>query len=818
MPENAPLGLCPKCVLEGAETLASEERPTGGSNRIPKVEEIAPYFPELEILEMIGAGGMGAVYKARQLKLDRVVALKILSHDLGEDPSFVERFNREGRVLARLSHPNIVTVFDTGTAGPYAFLLMEFVDGVNLRQAMQAGGFTPAEALNLVQDVCAALNFAHEKGILHRDIKPENVLIDSSGQVKIADFGIAKILGVDDQNDVTLTNAGSILGSPQYMAPEQIESPGDVDQRADIYSLGVVLYEMLTGELPLGRFSLPSEKTKLDARIDEIVLRTLEKERELRYQNVSEIRTEVEALEDTPAPSQRHFFNEQIRAWGQITFWIMMMILLYLLFVSFSGSTDDDELLERSGRLPYIAGAAILVGAISVLLSGIHKIRTDRKLFQAWGGTLIVVLIVVELLFFGPLLYFTFSLAKSGNVTTGSEGLRPASGSEDGRLEREGSLVSIVEDKMFSDAEDHKIFDLDLKVASNLMAIFEFVETDAVGKEEICDDSGQGFVFASDKDPWQGKVRYSVDKEGGDQTSPPDGYHETWLMVRTEDSREDYVDREDLLNRNRSSLIDDAWKWEQHDQLSLELNEPGSSLIKLAYREDESKTLSLRVSAGLREVPGIPRGALSHVRLEEAVYGLGWENEWVRRLIEEIERSEAGVTALRTHTEPEPTWLEGRPEKHANITIPAGMVATVELEGQEVYQRAYIVASDLEPWVGKFRIGTLKEGSRMQWRIEGPLNTIKVEFEKPSTWILEPDAYTNTLDETTRSYYTRLGKIRLDDLPDDDLALRMKVQRRGYKSEGAGLPEFLPLPIMELGEELDWIEGVKEAIGGTTQP
>jgi serine/threonine protein kinase len=296
IPSDSPRNLCPKCVLEGVASSASNPVTRGKTVSLPTVEEIAPHFPELEILDLLGAGGMGVVYKARQPQLDRLVALKILSHDLASDPTFAERFNREARVLARLSHPNIVGIFDFGTAGPYCYFLMEYVDGVNLRQAMQAGRFTPTESLAMVTEICSALKFAHEEGILHRDIKPENVLIDSKGRVKIADFGIAKLVGEGGRSDVTLTLDGSILGSPHYMAPEQIETPGDVDQRADIYSLGVVLYEMLTGELPIGRFSLPSEKAAMDQRIDEIVLRTLAKERQARFQSAGDVRTEVEAV------------------------------------------------------------------------------------------------------------------------------------------------------------------------------------------------------------------------------------------------------------------------------------------------------------------------------------------------------------------------------------------------------------------------------------------------------------------------------------------------------------------------------------------
>ncbi len=263
------------------------------------MQDLAAHFPDLEILEMVGAGGMGVVYKARQPKLDRSIALKILH--ASDDPAFEERFHREARVLARLNHPNIVAVFDFGTAGPFHYLVMEYVDGVNLRQAMQTGRFSPAEALTLVQEMCAALKAAHDEGILHRDIKPENILLDSRGSLKIADFGIAKILGPKNRDDLTLTRQHSVLGSPQYMAPEQIESPDDVDQRADIYSLGVVFYELLTGELPMGRFAAPSKKNDVDARIDEIVFRTLEKEREARFQSAEEMSHSMDTLSEIPA-------------------------------------------------------------------------------------------------------------------------------------------------------------------------------------------------------------------------------------------------------------------------------------------------------------------------------------------------------------------------------------------------------------------------------------------------------------------------------------------------------------------------------------
>jgi serine/threonine protein kinase len=275
---------------------------------------LAAAFPQLEILELIGQGGMGFVFKARQAKLERLVALKILPQSLAADPAFADRFTREGRVLARLNHPNIVTIHDFGQANGFFYLLMEFVDGVNLREAMRAGRFTPEQALAVVPRICDALQFAHNEGILHRDIKPENILLDSKGRIKIADFGIAKLVG-EPHADVPLTATGGTLGTPHYMAPEQFEKPATVDHRADIYSLGVVFYEMLTGELPLGKFQPPSHKVQVDVRLDEVVLHALEKEPARRYQQVSEVKTAVDTIATIPPVGQRdHLPGERPRA------------------------------------------------------------------------------------------------------------------------------------------------------------------------------------------------------------------------------------------------------------------------------------------------------------------------------------------------------------------------------------------------------------------------------------------------------------------------------------------------------------------------
>ena len=302
LPANAPKGLCPECLMKAGFATAVAPEP-GQPSRVPafvppSVAEVAKLFPQFEILELLGQGGMGAVYKARQPALDRLVALKILPPQASGDSGFADRFTREARALARLSHPNIVAVHEFGQAGGLHYFIMEYVEGLNLRQLEQAGKLTPREAMKIIPQICAALQFAHDEGIVHRDIKPENVMLDKKGRVKIADFGLAKILGLEPEG-MRLTGAKDVMGTPHYMAPEQIEHPQEVDHRADIYSLGVVFYEMLTGELPLGKFAPPSRKVQVDVRLDEVVLHALEKEPERRYQQASEVKSDVETIATT---------------------------------------------------------------------------------------------------------------------------------------------------------------------------------------------------------------------------------------------------------------------------------------------------------------------------------------------------------------------------------------------------------------------------------------------------------------------------------------------------------------------------------------
>ncbi len=379
VPPGTPSVLCPRCLLTlGFESQPGLDQPSTAAYRprfvAPLPEQLAPYFPQLEILERVGYGGMGVVYKARQKELDRFVALKILRPDFENDPGFAERFQREARALAKLNHPHIVTVYDFGKQGDLYFFLMEFVDGTSLRHVEETGRLSCKEALGIVPQVCDALQYAHEQGIVHRDIKPENILLTKEGRVKIADFGLAKIARqIDDQGGVAerpLTGTRQVVGTPHYMAPEQVEHPTEVDHRADIFSLGVVLYEMLTGELPLGRFPLPSQKVRIDLRLDEVVLRALEKEPAQRYQRVTDVRTDVDHIRDSEpqtakakTPTQRGSENA---AWVKDRFKQATAFVAALLPAQPPGESKTREQLEQELHIP--ARALTFLGVVSIVI------------------------------------------------------------------------------------------------------------------------------------------------------------------------------------------------------------------------------------------------------------------------------------------------------------------------------------------------------------------------------------------------------------------------------------------------------------------
>ena len=245
--------------------------------------------------EVLGRGGMGTVYRATQLSLGRPVALKLLPESLAQDAQFQTRFHREADILSKLSHPSIVTVFDRGEVDGRPYLTMELVEGTSLREVLRKGSLPQAEALVIVRAILSALEHAHGQGIVHRDIKPENVLMAPGGVVKVADFGLSRLINDDDVTRLTRTHIA--LGTYEYMAPEQRERSREADERSDLYATGVVLYEMIAGELPIGHFTpLSRQRGECDQRIDEIIERSLAKDPRQRYQEATQMADAVSAV------------------------------------------------------------------------------------------------------------------------------------------------------------------------------------------------------------------------------------------------------------------------------------------------------------------------------------------------------------------------------------------------------------------------------------------------------------------------------------------------------------------------------------------
>ncbi len=332
---------------------------------VPTPEDLTPLRPGdvingYRLEEVIGWGGMSVVFRAQQLSLGRNVALKVMRHELGEDPEFSRRFLNEARALAELSHANIVQVIDQGIHEGNHYLVMEYIDGVSLREVLSERRLSPVEALHFVPELCAALEYAHERGIIHRDIKPENIMVTKTGVPKIADFGLVRMMGKDAEEFSRITQTRTILGTIDYMAPEQREGQSDVDHRADIYSLGVVLYEMLTGELPIARFPLPSERVKIDVRIDDVVLKVLQKDRDLRYQSASMIASDLDTIDRAPAPRRRHLFGASRAPSAPtppstITGQVLSLFWFPLVVAFFAAAADDEVALAATGAaIPWL--------------------------------------------------------------------------------------------------------------------------------------------------------------------------------------------------------------------------------------------------------------------------------------------------------------------------------------------------------------------------------------------------------------------------------------------------------------------------------
>ena len=282
-----------------------------------------------ELGEILGFGGMSEVHLARDQRLHRDVAIKVLRADLARDPSFYLRFRREAQNAAALNHPAIVAVYDTGEAetpnGPLPYIVMEYVEGVTLRDIVHTDGpMEQRRAIEVIADACQALNFSHQHGIIHRDVKPANIMISKAGAVKVMDFGIARALA--DASNVTQTAA--VIGTAQYLSPEQARGE-KVDARSDVYSLGCVLYEMLTGEPPFVGDSPvavayqhvredpvpPSQRHEgIPPELDAVVLKALAKNPDNRYQTAAEMRADLVKVHSGEQPDAPKVFTDAERS------------------------------------------------------------------------------------------------------------------------------------------------------------------------------------------------------------------------------------------------------------------------------------------------------------------------------------------------------------------------------------------------------------------------------------------------------------------------------------------------------------------------
>ncbi|MFQ6049095.1 MAG: serine/threonine-protein kinase, partial [Phycisphaerae bacterium] len=286
-----------------------------GSQLDDSLTRPAQQIPGFQILTKLGAGAMATVFKAKQISLDRTVAIKVLPRRLSENKEFVQRFYREGRAAAQLNHNNIVQAIDVGEAGGYHYFVMEYVEGHTVYDELAKGKvFSEQEAVQIIIQIARALQHAHDRGFIHRDVKPKNIMLTADGVAKLADMGLAR-----EATDIqaAMAEAGRAYGTPYYISPEQIRGEVDIDFRADIYSLGATFYHMVTGRVPfdgptpaavmhkhLKEPLVPPDhiNTRLSAGIGEVIEMMMAKRREDRYQNTQDLLLDLEAIARGEAP------------------------------------------------------------------------------------------------------------------------------------------------------------------------------------------------------------------------------------------------------------------------------------------------------------------------------------------------------------------------------------------------------------------------------------------------------------------------------------------------------------------------------------
>src|SRR5271169_6048288 len=288
-----------------------------------------------EILQLLGEGGMGAVYKATDRELDRFVALKVIRPELASDPSILARFKQELLLAHQVTHRNVIRIYDLGEAEGVKFITMEFIEGKDLRSlTREKKKFAPEEAVDILQQVCLALDAAHSVGVIHRDLKPQNIMRDGTGRILVMDFGLARTLEGDG-----MTQSGALVGTMEYMSPEQALSKS-LDQRSDIFSLGLIFYELLTGETPFRADSALASLIKrtqeravpvshhdssISGPLDRIVNRCLERDVNMRYQTAAELRADLQRWRgksssgSNPAPTV--LYRPDMRVWLRMHRW-----------------------------------------------------------------------------------------------------------------------------------------------------------------------------------------------------------------------------------------------------------------------------------------------------------------------------------------------------------------------------------------------------------------------------------------------------------------------------------------------------------------
>src|SRR5271165_4145186 len=295
-----------------------------------------------EILDRLGVGGMGAVYKAKDREVDRLVALKVIRTELAGDSDILSRFKQELILARKVTHKNVIRIFDLGRAGGVRFITMEYIEGQDLRSLVKKEGKpSPQRCVEIIQQVCLALDAAHAEKVVHRDLKPQNIMLDAQGKVYVMDFGIARSVGSEG-----LTMTGAVVGTPEYMSPEQVKGD-EIDGRADIFTLGIIFYELLTGKMPFRAetvqrsmykrtveraISPAAEDPSVPAFLSEVVSKCLEIDPAKRYQTANDLWADLESWRIGLADQTGNVLARRLQAWlGNRNLQIAAGILVLLL-------------------------------------------------------------------------------------------------------------------------------------------------------------------------------------------------------------------------------------------------------------------------------------------------------------------------------------------------------------------------------------------------------------------------------------------------------------------------------------------------------